>query len=60
MALARLRVLLPALWAGMVLCVGLLAAPASFAALAPAEAGRVAARLFTYEAHASLAAALSS
>ena len=58
MALARLRVLLPALWAGMVLCVGLLAAPVPFATLAPAEAGRVVARLFAYEAHASLAAAL--
>ena len=58
MALARLRVLLPALGAGMVLCVGLLAAPVPFATLAPAEAGRVVARLFAYEAHASLAAAL--
>jgi Domain of unknown function (DUF4149) len=58
MALARLRVLLPALWAGMVLCVGFLAAPASFATLPQVEAGRMAAQLFTYEAHASLAAAL--
>jgi hypothetical protein len=58
MALARLRLLLPALWAGMVLCVGLLAAPVPFATLAPADAGRVAARLFSHEAYASLAAAL--
>jgi hypothetical protein len=58
MVLARLRMLMPALWAGMVLCVGLLAAPAPFATIAPVDAGRVAARLFSHEAYASLAAAL--
>ena len=58
MALARLRALLPPLWAGIVLAVGLLAAPAPFATLAPADAGRVVGRLFAHEAYASLAAAL--
>jgi hypothetical protein len=58
MSLARLRVLLPPLWAGMVLCIALLAAPAPFAVLSSADAGRVAARLFSGEAYASLAAAL--
>ena len=58
MALARVRVLLPALWAGAVVGVGLLAAPAAFAVLPPAEAGRVAGRLFLHEAYLSLAAPL--
>lgn len=54
----RLRVLLPALWAGVLLCVALIAAPAAFAALAPADAGRVVARLFAQEAYLSLALSL--
>jgi Domain of unknown function (DUF4149) len=54
----RLRVLLPALWAGVLLCIGLIAAPAGFATLVPADAGRVAARLFMQEAYLSLALAL--
>ena len=54
----RLRLLLPALWAGMLLCVALIAAPAPFATLAPADAGRVVARVFASEAYTSVAAAL--
>ena len=50
----RLRRLLPGLWAGLLLCVGLLAAPAAFALLAPADAGRLVGRLFAQEAYASL------
>ena len=50
----RLRQLLPGLWAGLLLCVGLLAAPAAFALLAPADAGRLVGRLFAQEAYASL------
>jgi hypothetical protein len=56
--MARLRLLLPALWAGVLLAVALLAAPAAFATLAPADAGRVVGRLFGHEAGVSLAAAL--
>jgi hypothetical protein len=58
MVLARMRALLPALWAGIVLAVGLLGAPAAFATLAQADAGRVVARLFSHEAYLSLGAAL--
>jgi hypothetical protein len=54
----RLRRLLPPLWAGLLLGVGLVAAPAAFATLAQADAARVAARLFALESYASLAAAL--
>jgi hypothetical protein len=56
--IARLRQLVPALWAGSLLCVALIAAPAAFATLSPAEAGRVVGRLFAQEAYVSLAAAL--
>ncbi|RZT98033.1 DUF4149 domain-containing protein [Rivibacter subsaxonicus] len=52
---ARLRILVPGLWAGILLCVGLIAAPAPFATLQPADAGRVVARVFAQEAYLSLA-----
>ena len=45
---------LAGLWAGVLLCIGLLAAPAAFAILAPADAGRVAGRMFAQEAYLSL------
>jgi hypothetical protein len=51
----RVRRLLPGLWAGALLCVALLAAPAAFAALRVQDAGAVVARLFTQEAYLSLA-----
>ncbi len=54
----RLRILLPALWAGVLLCIALIAAPAGFATLPPADAGRVAGRMFMQEAYLSLALAL--
>lgn len=53
--LERCRVLLPALWAGALLCIAALAAPAIFAVLPAAQAGRVVGRLFEQEAYASLA-----
>ena len=53
--LTRLRLLLPGLWAGLLLCVALLATPAPFAVLAQADAGRVVARLLGQEAYLSLA-----
>jgi hypothetical protein len=53
--LDTLRRLLPGLWAGLLLTVALVATPAPFALLAPAEAGRVVARVLAQEAYASLA-----
>lgn len=46
------------LWAGVLLCIGLMAAPAVFATLAPQDAGRVVGRMFAQEAYLSLALAL--
>jgi hypothetical protein len=51
----RWRRLLPGLWAGWLLCVALLATPAPFATLAPADAGRVAARMLAEDAYVGLA-----
>jgi hypothetical protein len=56
--MSRLRTLLPALWAGMLLCIALMAAPALFATLPSADAGRAANRLFAIEAGVSMAMAL--
>ncbi len=53
--LDTLRRLLPGPWAGLLLTVALVATPAPFALLAPAEAGRVVARVLAQEAYASLA-----
>jgi hypothetical protein len=53
--LGRWAALLAGLWAGLLLCIGVVAAPAGFALLAPAEAGRVAGRMLAVEAHAALA-----
>jgi hypothetical protein len=53
-ALDRLRILLPALWAGGLIAVAAIATPAPFATLTGADAGRVVARVFAHEAHASL------
>ena len=52
------RRLLPALWAGVLLAVALLAAPSAFAVLPVADAGRVVGRVFAQEAWASLVLAL--
>jgi hypothetical protein len=54
-ALTRARALLPALWAGWMLCVALLATPAAFAMLDRAEAGRVVGRMLSQEAYTALA-----
>ena len=53
-SLLSLRVLLPGLWAGLLLTVAGLATPAPFALLAQADAGRVVARMLSQEAHVSL------
>ena len=50
----RWRRLLPALWAGWMLCVALLATPAPFATLAVQEAGRVVGRMLAQEAYTAL------
>lgn len=57
--LPRLMRLLPALWAGMLLCVAGLAAPAAFATLPGADAGRVVGWLFRREAWLSLLLAVA-
>ena len=53
----RWRRLLPGLWAGMLLCIAALAAPAAFGALPSADAGQVVSRIFVREAWISLALA---
>ena len=49
------RRLIPGLWAGVLLCIALIATPAPFATLAVHDAGRVVARIFSQEAYLSLA-----
>ena len=51
---ARWAQWLAGLWAGALLCIALLAAPATFATLAPSDAGRVVGRMFAQEAYLSL------
>ena len=52
--LPRVRSILPALWAGVLVCIAAMAAPAAFANLAVADAGRVVAHVFVREAWLSL------
>jgi peptidoglycan/LPS O-acetylase OafA/YrhL len=51
----RARRLIPGLWAGVLLCIALVATPAPFATLAAHDAGRVVARIFAQEAYISVA-----
>lgn len=55
---SRAAALLAALWAGVLLAIGAVAAPASFAVLPSGDAGKVAGRIFSIEAHAGLAIAV--
>jgi hypothetical protein len=55
LALERVRRLLPGLWAGLLIGVGALAAPALFASLPAMQAGQVVARILATEAATSLA-----
>ena len=55
---SRLAAVLAGLWAGVLLCIGAIAAPSAFATLLPADAGRMAGRMFAQEAYLSLGAAL--
>ncbi|WP_199873308.1 DUF4149 domain-containing protein [Ideonella sp. A 288] len=54
----RLRRILPAAWAGMLLCVAGIAAPAAFATQTRPDAGRLVGHLFTREAWTSVVLAL--
>ncbi|MBQ0961404.1 DUF4149 domain-containing protein [Ideonella sp. 4Y11] len=45
---------MPGLWAGVLLCIALIATPAPFATLVQADAGRVVARIFAQEAWLSI------
>lgn len=54
----RAGALLAGLWAGVLLCIGALAAPSAFATLPVAEAGRFVGRVFAQEAYLSLTLAL--
>ena len=54
----RLRRLIPGLWVGLLLCIAAVAAPAIFATLERADAGRVVGRIFMVEAWCSLALAV--
>jgi hypothetical protein len=51
---ARWAQWLAGMWAGALACIALMAAPAAFAVLPPAEAGRLAGRLFAQEAYVGL------
>jgi hypothetical protein len=53
-AIERWRRLLPGLWAGLLIGIGALAAPALFALLPVAQAGQLVARIFATEAATSL------
>ena len=50
--------MLAALWAGVLLCIGAIAAPSAFATLGVVDAGRFVGRMFAQEAYLSLALAL--
>lgn len=55
---SRGAALVAALWAGVLMAIGAITAPAAFAVLPSADAGRVAGRMFAVEAHAGLAVAV--
>jgi hypothetical protein len=55
---SRVEALLAALWAGVLVCIAGMAAPAAFALLPSGDAGRVAGRLFAIEAYFGLAMAV--
>lgn len=54
MALSRLPTFLSGLWAGLLVTIGGVGAPAAFAIAAPGTAGRIAGRMFAQEAYLSL------
>ena len=54
----RFAALVAGLWAGVLLCIGAIAAPAAFATLARPDAGRFVNRLFEQDAYLSIALAV--
>ena len=54
----RCSALIAGLWAGILLCIGAIAAPAAFAMLARPDAGRFVSRLFEQEAYVAIAVAV--
>jgi hypothetical protein len=54
----RVAALIAGLWAGVVLCIGAIAAPAAFATLARPDAGRFVNRVFEQDAYLGIAMAL--
>ena len=54
-SLPRVAALAAALWAGVMLGIGAIAAPAAFAAVVPSDAGRVVGRMLAVEAYLALA-----
>lgn len=54
----RLASVIAGLWAGILLCIGAMAAPSAFATLLVTDAGRFAGRLFGQEAYLSIGVAL--
>ena len=54
---SRWAALLAGLWAGVLACIGAVAAPSAFATLVPIDAGRVVGRMLAQEAYFSLAMA---
>ena len=56
--LSRAAAVLAGLWAGVLLCIGLMAAPAAFAVLASVDAGRFTGHLLAQEAYLCLALAV--
>jgi hypothetical protein len=57
-AAPRVAALIAGLWAGILVCIGAIAAPSAFALLARPDAGRLVGRLFEQEAYLSLAVAV--
>jgi hypothetical protein len=55
----RARRILPGLWLGLLVCIAAIVAPACFAVLPSADAGRVLARIFVQEAWLSLSFAVA-
>ena len=58
MKIQRFATALAGVWAGVLVCIGAIAAPAAFATLARADAARLVTRVFMVEAYMSLALAL--
>ena len=54
----RLAAVVAGLWAGVLACIGAIAAPSAFAMLAASDAGRFVGRVFAQEAYLSIALAL--